>query len=303
MKSRSQPVRTRRRASALCVIAFSAAVFFGLSERSPAQTQDNAYYWVVPRLRPDNTLRQSFVIEVNASQASQIEAIRALRHSAGISGQIAAGSVDYNKDYYSSDQHVWKWHFSSIDQVFDFSETFFIACMCPPLIANPSDIEADPAKWIQDNGNRYTPTGYEIAARIDPTRRDAMANVSNRGVTGAGDKTLITGLIITGGVPRNVVVRGLGPSLTALGLKGVAGNPKIAVFQGAQNIATNADWKTDARAAELGQKYPSLAPGDDKEAAQLLTLLPGSYTIQGTNEDGSEGIMLIEAYDVDSLNP
>jgi hypothetical protein len=30
--------------------------------------------------------------------------------------------------------------------------------------------------------------------------------------------------------------------------------------------------------------------------------MPGAYTIVGTNEDGTEGVMLLEAYDVDASN-
>jgi len=52
----------------------------------------------------------------------------------------------------------------------------------------------------------------------------------------------------------------------------------------------------------LSAEYPSLVPENDKEAAPLLTLLPGAYTLHGINEDGTEGIMLHEAYDVDAGN-
>jgi hypothetical protein len=273
-----------------------------VAERAVAQTQEQFYFWVVPATfyGEDNGKKESFVIKVNAALAAQIESLHSRHHPAGFSGHIAAGVVDYNKDYYSPNQRVWKWYVTSVDEVFDFTNTGFPACQCPNLIANPSDIDADPEKWIRENGNQYTPKFYEIGPQIDPSKLDAMANVSNRGLTGAGEKTLITGLIVTGGVPRNIVVRALGPSLGASGIQQMAGNPKIVVYQGSQKVATNADWKTDSRASELSQKYPSLAPTNDKEAALLLTLLPGAYTLQGINEDGIEAIMLLEAYDVDS---
>jgi hypothetical protein len=172
--------------------------------------------------------------------------------------------------------------------------------LCPYLVDNPSDIAADPARWIRENNGLYTPINYEIQKRIDPTRSDALANVSNRGITGAAEKTLITGLIITGGEPRNVVVRALGPSLSAIGVRQAAANPKIEVYMGSERIAVNADWATDERANSLRASYPSLAPTNRKEAALLLTLPPGAYTLHGINEDGSEAVILIEAYDVDA---
>jgi hypothetical protein len=144
---------------------------------------------------------------------------------------------------------------------------------------------------------------YFIGAQIDPSKTDAMANVSNRGVAGAGERKLITGLIVTGGTPRNIVVRALGPSLTGAGVQQAAANPKIEVYHGSNRIASNADWKSDPRANSFAQNYPSLIPSNDKEAALWLTLLPGTYTLQGSNEDGTEGIILLEAYDVDSTGP
>ncbi len=187
-----------------------------------------------------------------------------------------------------------------MDEIFDLDGRFFLED--PRYTADPSDIAANPEQWIQDNGSEYTPARYWISREIDPGKKDAMANVSNRGVAGADEKTLITGLIITGGEPRNVVVRALGPSLTSRGVQQAAGNPKIEIYSGPNRFATNADWKTDQRASTLSAEYPSLVPENDKEAALLLTLLPGAYTLHGINEDGTEGIMLLEAYDVDAGN-
>jgi hypothetical protein len=246
---------------------------------------------------------QGFAIEVNAAQAAQIEAILRSGGPPGFSGTIAAGSVDYNRNYYAPGQPVWNWHVASVNGIFDFSTTLFPACMCPDLIAKPSDIAANPDEWIRQNGTRYTPISFSIQRRIDPATHDAIANVSNRGITGQGERKLITGLIITGGTPRNIVVRVLGPSLGSAGVRQAAANPKLEVYQGAAQIATNADWKDDRRADSLARNFPSLAPANDKEAALWLTLFPGSYTIQATNEDGTEGIVLIEAYDVDSGAP
>jgi len=87
--------------------------------------------------------------------------------------------------------------------------------------------------------------------------------------------------------------------LNANGIQQVAANPKIVIYKGSTRVATNTDWKTDIRSNSLAQNYPSLAPTNDKEAALLLTLFPGNYTVQGINEDGTEGILLLEAYDVD----
>jgi hypothetical protein len=283
----------RRASASLAVFGLLSAFFIG-SPDARAQSGEKFYFWVTGA-------GESFVIEVDAQMA---DTIRTAWKSKAITvrGQIAAGAAEYNKDYQSPTHRVWNWHFASVEGVVDLN-SLFPQCECPYLKATPSQIDANPDEWIKQNGTYYSPILFAIVAEIDPSKKDAVANVSNRGLSGAGERTLITGLIVSGGQPRNIVVRALGPSLSSSGIQQAAANPKLVVFRGSQKLATNADWKTDARANSLAQNYPSLAPTNDKEAAMLLTLLPGSYTLQGINEDGTEGIMLLEAYDVDSTIP
>lgn len=271
------------------------------SRSAHAQAEEKFYYWLGPR-DPQQT-DQSFVVEVSAAIKTQIEELRAKGHQIGVRGRIAAGAVEYNKNYYAPGTPVWNWHFVSVDSLRDFTEapgdTFEVN---PNRDSRPSDIAANPEEWIRSYGDSYYPKDYAIRSRVDPSKRDALANVSNRGMTGAGEKALITGLILTANGPREIVVRALGPSLSTAGVQQVAANPKIEVHGGANRFGSNTDWKTSRRAEELSRRFPSLTPTNEKEAALLLTLLPGSYTIHGTNEDGAEGVVLLEAYDVDSNN-
>ncbi len=282
-------------------VALAASVAAGLTVT--AQETERFFYWVYPDPALHPITGESFVIEVDGEHAAQIDAIRNGGGIPGFSGLITAEAASYNKNYSAPGQPVWNWQVDAVQTIFDFRTTVFPFCECPPLIANPSDIAADPVQWIQRNGNGYGPIRYAIQRRVDPSKRDAMANVSNRGMTGAGEKTLITGLIITGGEPRNVVVRALGPSLSAAGVQQAAANPKIEVYRGSTRVASNADWQSDARADVLRNSYPALAPTNEREAAMFLTLLPGAYTLHGINEAGTEGVVLLEAYDVDSGNP
>lgn len=269
-----------------------------------AQTDPKYYFWVTRPPGSQQDKLQSFVIEVDSATKAEIDALHANGRFAGFAGRVAAGSVDYNKDYFAPGQPVWNWHVALIDNIFDYNDTLLPHVVDPNYDADPSDIAADPEQWIRDNGDGYLPRDYLINRQVDPSKKDAMANVSNRGLTGAGEKKLITGFIITGGEPRNVVLRALGPSLSAAGVQQVAADPKLEIYSpSGRRIASNADWKGDHRADQLSASYPSLAPSNDKEAALLVTLLPGAYTLQGINEDGTEGIMLLEAYDVDSAAP
>jgi hypothetical protein len=244
----------------------------------------------------------SFVIEVDAAKKADIENFWAEKKAPQFEGHIAAGSVDYNRNYHAPGDPIWDWHVVSVDQIVQFN-TFHDASIQPPRDGSACDIAANPDDWIRRYGDRIGFEHYFIVQQIDPNSRDAVANVSNRGVAGSGERRLITGLIVTGGTPRNIVMRALGPSLTAVGIQQPAANPKLEVYHGSTRIASNSDWKSDSRAQFFAQNFPSLVPSNDKEAALWLTLFPGSYTIQAVNEDGSEGIVVVEAYDVDSAAP
>ena len=284
----------------LCVLA---GVFFGIAAPPSASAQDQFYYWVTPyQVTPPTP--QTFVIEVNAARKAKIDQIRTLGGVPGFSGRVAAGSVPYNRNYGAPGRPVWNWHVAAIDSIFDHNKAVFPAVMDPRYSADPSDIEENPEQWIRDNGDAYTPTKYAIRAEINPNEKAALANVSNRGMAGAGEKTVITGFIITGGEPRTLVLRALGPTMSASGVQQPARDPKLAVFSGSSDRASveNDDWKTAARADELNRYYASLAPKDHNESALLITLLPGQYTMHGTNVDGTEGVLLLEAYDVDSAS-
>ena len=268
------------------------------AEFDPASSE-KFYYWLGPRMfRSDDT----FVVEVDHVTHGRIQELLWMRHEVGVSGEIAAGSVSYNKNYSQPGQPVWNWHFRAVTGLRDFTISRYDSMeINPNRDDSPSHIAANPEQWIRSHGTTYRPKAFAIYQQVMPGNV-AMANVSNRGMTGAGEKALITGLIIKGGEPRNVVVRALGPSMVAAGVQQVATNPRIEVFTGSTRIAANSDWQTTARASTLTRAYPALAPTDPNEAAMLLTLMPGSYTLHGTNEDGSEGVMLLEAYDVDSNN-
>ncbi len=286
-----------RRLTLTCAGAMFAAMLTA-GQTLSAQGAAKFYFWVTPTIGQKEP--QSFVIEVDAAQKSRIDQILSERGFPGFGGRIAAGATDYNRNYYAPGQPVWNWHVASVDEIFDRNGSSFPHVVDPELDANPSDIAADPERWIRENGPEYIPRYYEILREVDPSKKDAIANVSNRGMAGAGEKALITGIIISGGEPRNVVVRALGPSMSATGVQQPAANPKIEVYEGSRLIAANTDWKTGTRSSSLSASYSALAPTNDKEAALLLTLVPGTYTLHGLNEDGTEGVVLLEAYDVDS---
>jgi hypothetical protein len=95
-----------------------------------------------------------------------------------------------------------------------------------------------------------------------------------------------------------VVVRALGPSLTAAGVSPVVANPSLQLYAGGTLLASNDDWQTNANAAQLTAS--TLEPTNPLESALLVRLEPGPYTTVVTNSDGSMAIALVEVYELGS---
>jgi hypothetical protein len=99
------------------------------------------------------------------------------------------------------------------------------------------------------------------------------------------------------GVDR-VVIRGLGPSLSAFGISNVLADPTLELRdQNGTLIMVDNDWQDNAaQAAEI--TADGLAPSDSKESAIAATLPPGAYTaiLAGLN-DGT-GVGTVEVYDL-----
>src|SRR5207237_6235349 len=59
---------------------------------------------------------------------------------------------------------------------------------------------------------------------LDPAS-SSIANLSTRGEVSSGDQAMIGGFIIGGTEPVDILIRALGPSLTALGVSGALPDP------------------------------------------------------------------------------
>jgi hypothetical protein len=116
-----------------------------------------------------------------------------------------------------------------------------------------------------------------------------------------GDGAGIAGFIVTGTTPRNVIVRGIGPSLQVNGspLAGRLEDPTLELHDGQGGlIAQNDNWReSDQVTAIEGSGIP---PSDDKESAIVRQLAPGFYTAVLRGANNTEGIGVVEAYDLDA---
>ncbi len=119
-------------------------------------------------------------------------------------------------------------------------------------------------------------------------------NLSTRAIVQGGDGVMISGFIIGGSSSKTVIIRALGPSLAGSGLKGTLADPAIDLYAADGLVATNDNWR-DGNPEALEQF--GFAPRADAEAALVVTLAPGAYTVIVHGNGGSSGIALLEVYD------
>ena len=111
-----------------------------------------------------------------------------------------------------------------------------------------------------------------------------------------GDRVGIGGFIITGSAPKQVLLRGIGPSLAQFGVPNVLADP-VMELHGPAGFTTivNNNWRDRQATAIIATGIP---PTNDLESAILETLAPGAYTaiVKGNND--TSGVGLVEVYDL-----
>src|SRR4029077_5036180 len=112
-------------------------------------------------------------------------------------------------------------------------------------------------------GGQFT-EGTVFRLNMAPPR--SLLNISTRSKVLSGNNVMIGGFIITGTDPKQVIVRGIGPSLSGVGT--TLQDPMLELHKGNQTIAMNDDWKEHQ--AEV--QATGIAPTNDLESAILITL-------------------------------
>jgi plastocyanin len=129
-----------------------------------------------------------------------------------------------------------------------------------------------------------------------------LGNISTRLRVLAGDNGLIGGLIATGTAGKKVIIRAIGPSLSGFGVPGALANPTLDLFQGSTLLLSSDDWNSSTQQAEIASC--GLAPSNAAESAIIWTLTPGeNYTAVVRGANGTTGIGVVDAFDLDSAAP
>lgn len=134
-------------------------------------------------------------------------------------------------------------------------------------------------------------------------RNDRIINLSSRSRVATDGGVLITGFVVGGTAAKQVLIRGIGPSLAPFGVQGVMPNPTVRLYRGTSLISENTGWSLGGNGAVLSAAFARLGafalPNNSLDSAMLVTLQPGAYSVHVT---GSAGVALAEIYDA-SANP
>jgi len=170
-------------------------------------------------------------------------------------------------------------------------------------LAPPNDLESairialQPGKYtaILSGTNNTTGVGLVEVYDIETAVSSALTNASTRGFVGTDQNVMIGGFITAGGNgSTQVMVRGLGPTLTQFGVAGALADPSLTLVDGNGNIVrSNNNWK-DTQRAEI--QATGKAPPNDLEAAIIVTVAPGNYTAILEGKDGATGVGLLDVY-------
>jgi hypothetical protein len=177
-----------------------------------------------------------------------------------------------------------------------------------PLTGGSADsavvVELPPGGYtvVMASASGRTGVGLIELYELDSTAT-RVVNLSTRAFVAPGEKILIGGLAISGFAPKRVLVRAVGPTLAGFGVDGAMENPLVSVMDSNQRlVGTNDDWSAGGAAAEVEEATATAGafalPRGSKDAALVLTLDAGNYTLQMTGAEGGGGVALLEVYEL-----
>ncbi|MBL9202998.1 MAG: lamin tail domain-containing protein [Opitutaceae bacterium] len=174
-------------------------------------------------------------------------------------------------------------------------------------IFQPTLAAANYTMQVSDAG---TGSGAVIAELYDATPSSAFTPATTRLINVsvlkhiAAGETLTVGFVIEGTAPKTVLVRAIGPTLglAPFNVSGAMTDPMLEIFENAarRKFAENNDWAGSAALSASFAAVGAFAPSSPaaKDAALLVNLAPGQYSMQVRSADGAGGVVVVEAYEV-----
>jgi hypothetical protein len=140
------------------------------------------------------------------------------------------------------------------------------------------------------DGPNQPPAPTPPVARENPP----LVNMSVRATLAIG-QSITPAFVVGGTTSQRVLIRAIGPGLAPSGVTSPVLSPTKAVYSGQSLRSQHSLWDSSLSAVFSSVGAFSLTAGS-RDAAALLTLSPGAYTVQAS---GGAGELLLEVYFVD----
>jgi len=140
---------------------------------------------------------------------------------------------------------------------------------------------------------------YDADPLTAPVR---LVNVSTLGFVGTGANALSPGFVIRGNLAKQLLIRAVGPGLTQFGVGGLLADPQLQVIPAGQStaVASNDNWGgTSLLKSAFTQAGAFVLADGSMDAAVLVSLAPGGYTVVVSGVGNTTGNALVEIYDLD----
>jgi sugar lactone lactonase YvrE len=140
------------------------------------------------------------------------------------------------------------------------------------------------------------------AAQLSVSSNARLLNLSSKGAVGTGSSALTAGVVIGGSNSKNLLLRGIGPTLSTFGISGALAKPQLTLYNSSSSIlATNSSWGGSTTLSNLFNQVGAFgfAPASSDDALNQ-TLPAGAYTISVVGANSTTGIGMAEIYDADT---
>lgn len=167
-----------------------------------------------------------------------------------------------------------------------------------------SSLSAGPTT-VQINGVGGT-SGIVVAEVYDTTPNSTftattprLTNLSCRAQVSTGENIMIAGFFVVGSGQCRLLIRAVGPGLDQFDVPGTLADPKLDVFSGSSVILTNDNWDSNAVpvATQASAGAFPLRAGS-RDAAVIVSLSRGAYTVHVSGVGNTTGVALVEIYEL-----
>ena len=129
-----------------------------------------------------------------------------------------------------------------------------------------------------------------------------LVNISTRGFVDTGDAIMIPGIVVNE-AGRTLLIRGIGPGLADSGLTPLLPDPVLRVVDnGGNEIVMNDNWGSASSSPQVAAAFAAagafaLSDGS-KDAALVVSLPPGNFTVLVSDKNGDGRIAIVEVYEM-----